>query len=242
MNKSVRKKYWICFLIIGLVILIDQVLKIWIKTHFAIGENVPLIGNWSKLYFIENVGMAFGMAFGGVGGKIFLSSFRLVASIFIIFFLVKLIKKDSRMLLLVSISLIFVGAVGNLIDSCFYGLIFSESTHTQVATMFPEGGGYGTFFCGKVVDMFYFPICEWTWPGWIPVIGGTDAEFFNAIFNVADAAICVGVGLLLIDQLFFSNDKTDKQDGTENVQKDTPISEEKRVEPVADDKVEQTSK
>ncbi len=200
MTKSVRKKYWICFGLITGLILIDQILKIYIKLNFTLSEEVDLIGDWCKLHFIENEGMAFGMSFGENFGKLFLSLFRLVASIYVMYLLIKLIKKDSRMLFLISISFIFVGAVGNLIDSCFYGIVFSESTHSAVATAFPDGGGYGRFLYGRVVDMFYFPLFEWTWPSWVPWVGGEQGEFFNAIFNVADAIICIGVGLFLIDQ------------------------------------------
>ena len=136
-----------------------------------------------------------------------------------------MIKKNAGWVMLVSLSLIFVGAVGNLVDCCFYGICFSESTFEQVAVLFPEGGGYGKFLFGKVVDMFYFPLCEWTWPSWMPWLGGRHAEFFNAIFNVADAAICVGVTGLVIDQLFFakSDDKVDED--SESLNEQTTISE-----------------
>lgn len=218
MSKSVRNKALICAVLALAVLVADQWLKIWIKTTFPIGGGVDLIGNWCKLYFVENEGMAFGMAFGGDIGKLILSLFRIVASVAIAFFIVKQVKRDSRYTLLISMSLILAGALGNVIDCCFYGLVFDESTHFQVATMFPDGATYGRFLHGKVVDMFYFPICEWTWPLWMPVVGGNHAEFFNAIFNVADAAVCSGVALLIIDQLFFTPSK--KETPTE------PISEE----------------
>ncbi len=219
MTDSIRKKYGICFLLIGLVLVVDQLLKLWIKTHLAIGDEIALIGDWCKIHFVENEGMAFGMAFGGSVGKLILSLVRLIASVGIMILLVRLIRKDTRYLLLVSVSLIFVGAVGNLIDCCFYGLCFSESGFEQVATCFPEGGGYAGFLFGKVVDMFYFPICEWTWPSWLPWLGGRHAEFFNAIFNVADAAICIGVALLVIDQCFFSPSKSDEKGEEKEEQK-----------------------
>lgn len=199
------KKFIICFGLIALLLFIDQAVKIWIKCNFAIGESVNLIGDWCQLYFVENEGIAFGISFGQTWGKLILTLFRLIASIFIVFFLIKRIKKGTRLMLLISVSLIFVGAVGNLIDSCFYGLIFSESTTSQIATLFPAEGGYGRFLYGRVVDMFYFPIVEWVWPDWVPFFGGEHAEFFSAIFNVADAAVCTGVALLTIDQL--KNDK-----------------------------------
>lgn len=209
MNQSnmtnTKRNYIICFSLIGVLLFLDQLIKIWVKTHYAIGEGVNLIGNWCQIYFVENEGIAFGISFGENVGKLILSLFRLVAAAGIMVFLIKRIKQGMRMLLMLSVSLIFVGAVGNLLDSCFYGLIFNESTTAQVATLFPEGGGYGRFLYGKVVDMFYFPIAEWTWPTWMPWIGGSHAEFFNAIFNLADAAVCIGVLLLVIDQ--FRGDK-----------------------------------
>ena len=201
MKDTIKKKYWVCFLMIGLILVIDQVVKIWIKTHMHIGEEIALIGDWCLIHFIENEGMAFGMAFGGSVGKLILTLFRLVASGVIAWLLVRLIKKDSRWLLVLSVALIFVGAVGNLIDSCFYGLIFNESYY-NVAELFPAGGGYAPLFFGKVVDMFYFPLIDTIWPNWMPFVGGEPFRFFNAIFNVADSAITIGVVLLIIDQLW----------------------------------------
>ena len=203
-----KKRYWTCFLIIGLVLIIDQIVKIMVKTHMQIGEDIPLIGDWCRLHFVENEGMAFGMAFGGAVGKILLSLFRLLASGAILWYLLRLIKREEKMLVLISLSLIFVGAVGNLVDSCFYGLIFNESYY-NVATMFPAEGGYGHFLMGRVVDMFYFPLIDTTWPQWMPLVGGNRFEFFNAIFNVADAAITIGVILLLCYYLF-ADEKKDK--------------------------------
>ncbi len=225
MNKTIKRKYWVCFSIIAVILLVDQVVKLWIKTHLAIGDEISLIGDWCKIHFVENEGMAFGFSFGGTFGKLLLSLIRLAASVFIIILLNRLIKKNAGWVMLVSLSLIFVGAVGNLVDCCFYGICFSESTFEQVAVLFPEGGGYGKFLYGKVVDMFYFPLCEWTWPSWMPWLGGRHAEFFNAIFNVADAAICVGVTGLVIDQLFFakSDDKVDED--SESLNEQTTISE-----------------
>ena len=207
MATAIRKKSWLCFLIIFFVLVADQVMKVFVKTHMQIGEEIPLIGNWCLLHFVENEGMAFGMAFGGSIGKLVLSLFRLVASAAILWYLIHLVRKNVRTLLLVSLSLIFVGAVGNLIDSCFYGLIFNESYY-RVAEFLPAGGGYAPFLYGRVVDMFYFPIIDTTWPKWMPLCGGRPFEFFNAIFNVADAAITIGVILLLIDQLFCKKETT----------------------------------
>jgi len=204
MKDIIKKRYLICTLLFAVVLIADQALKIWVKTHMLIGDYIPLIGQWCQLHFIENEGMAFGILLGGDTGKLILSLVRLAASIFIIYLIAKYIKKpETRMTLIISMTLILVGAIGNLIDSCFYGLIFSESYPT-LATMFPEGGGYGSFLHGRVVDMFYFPLFEFDWPQWIPIIGGDHFEFFSAIFNVADSAITIGVILLIIDQLFLA--------------------------------------
>lgn len=221
MKTTIRNKYILCFGIIALILVIDQAVKIYIKTHFQIGEEVSLIGKWCLLHFVENEGMAFGMKFGGSIGKLFLSLFRVVASGALLWFLVHLIRKEQRNLLLVSLSLIFVGAIGNLVDSMFYGLIFDESYY-HVATLFPEQGGYAGFLFGRVVDMFYFPIVSATWPQWVPIVGGNHFVFFNAIFNVADAAITVGVILLIIDQLFLAPQDDEKN---ENNHLETNVSE-----------------
>ena len=213
MTKEKKNRLWLAVAIILAILIIDQVIKIFVKTHMMIGESIPVFGSWFQILFIENEGMAFGMHFGGSWGKILLSVFRLVASVGIAWGIVYLIKKNSRKFLLVSMSLIFAGAVGNIIDSCFYGLIFSESTY-QVATMFPEEGGYAPFLFGKVVDMFYFPIIDTTLPDWVPIWGGQHFTFFNAIFNFADAAITIGIFMLVIDQIFSS--KKDKKSSKEN--------------------------
>lgn len=222
MDKTIKKKSWICIGIIALMLVIDQVVKIWIKTTLPIGGDIPLIGEWCRLHFVENEGIAFGVSFGDSFGKAFLTLFRLVASVVIVFILVRQIKKNAPYSLLISITLILVGAVGNLVDSCFYGVIFNESTYDQVATLFPDGGGYAGFLFGKVVDMFYFPMFHWTWPDWVPAVGGQNAEFFNAIFNVADSCVCVGVALLIIDQLWLHPEKNVQKVADEN----NPISEE----------------
>lgn len=223
MDKTIKKKSWICIGIIAVMLIIDQIVKIWIKTTLPIGGDIPLIGEWCRLHFVENEGIAFGVSFGDSFGKAFLTLFRLVASAVIVFILVRQLKKNAPYSLLISITLILVGAVGNLVDSCFYGVIFNESTYDQVATLFPDGGGYAGFLFGKVVDMFYFPMFHWTWPDWVPAVGGQSAEFFNAIFNVADSCVCVGVALLIIDQLWLNPEK----DNVKNDAKGEPIPENK---------------
>ncbi len=200
MDKEQKKRHGLVWGIVALVLIADQALKIWVKTHMQIGEEIPLIGEWCRLHFIENEGMAFGMAFGGEVGKVILSLFRLAASGFILWLLLRMIRRKAGMLLLSSVALILAGAAGNLVDSCFYGLLFNES-HYHVATMFPPEGGYAGLLHGRVVDMFYLPLIATTWPEWIPIAGGKPFEFFNAIFNIADASITCGTILLLLDQL-----------------------------------------
>lgn len=189
-------------IIVIAILLIDQIVKVWVKLNFTIGEEVDLIGDWCKLHFIENEGMAFGMSFGGVAGKYVLTFLRIIASFLIGWYLLKLIKKGENKLAVYSFTLIFAGAVGNIIDSMFYGLLFSESTFFSVSQFLPEGGGYAPMFLGKVVDMFYFPIIDTTLPQWIPFFGGNDFRFFNAIFNISDVSITVGVVILLISLIF----------------------------------------
>ncbi len=179
-----------------LILIIDQVLKFHIKTNFMLGEEAR-ITNWFIIHFTENPGMAFGMEFGGNFGKLFLSLFRIIAIGVMFWYLIYSLKKGENMYFITALSLILAGALGNLIDSAFYGLIFNDSLH-RVATFMPESGGYGTFLHGRVVDMFYFPIFSSTYPDWFPIIGGRYFTFFGAIFNIADAAITSGVIFLLI--------------------------------------------
>lgn len=188
-------------IVIVLILVADQVLKFWVKTHMQIGESIPVFGDWFKIYFVENEGMAFGMAFGGEVGKLILSLFRIVASIGMIWGLIYMANHKARTFTILSVALILAGAVGNIIDSCFYGIIFNESYY-QVAEFLPESGGYAPFFHGRVVDMFYFPIIDTILPEWIPLVGGQHFTFFDAIFNIADSAITIGVAMLLIDQIF----------------------------------------
>ncbi|MCD8193655.1 MAG: lipoprotein signal peptidase [Tannerellaceae bacterium] len=187
-------KGWGAVLIVVLLLILDQALKIWIKTHLQLHESIE-ITPWFFLYFTENPGMAFGIE---VIGKLFLSLFRIIAVSFIGYYLYKIVKEDKYSFgFIACIALIFAGAVGNIIDSIFYGVLFDHS-FGQVATFMPEGGGYATWLHGKVVDMFYFPLIQTDLPGWVPIWGGEEFIFFRPIFNLADSAICVGVFLLLI--------------------------------------------
>jgi signal peptidase II len=185
-------------LIVFLILLADQIFKIWIKTHMYLGEEFPVIGNWFLIHFVENNGMAFGFEFAGEYGKIFLSVFRIVAVTAIAWYLLKLIKReDVPMGFVVCVSLILAGAVGNIIDSAFYGLIFNES-YGQVATLFPEEGGYSSFLHGKVVDMLYFPLISGHYPQWFPIIGGNEFLFFRPVFNIADSSITIGIFSIIL--------------------------------------------
>jgi len=185
-------------LLVGIILILDQLLKVYIKTHFSLGEEVLLIGRYFRLHFIENNGMAFGMQFGGNIGKIILSVIRIIAVGVIFYILLKSIRKQEKKILIFSLSLVLAGAMGNIIDSVFYGLIFSESDFLVVAKAFPEGGGYAGLLQGKVVDMFYAPVINTTWPTWMPFFGGSDLLFFRPIFNLADSSITIGVLLLLL--------------------------------------------
>jgi signal peptidase II len=207
-------------LIIFLILIIDQVLKIWIKTNMYIGQEYNIFGNWFIIHFTENEGMAFGMKFGGDYGKLILSLFRIVAVGAIGWYLYKLIKENTDKLYIICMSLIFAGAIGNILDSAFYGIIFSES-YFNIAQLFPAEGGYGSFLHGKVVDMFYFPIFTGQYPNWFPIWGGEDFIFFRPVFNVADSSISVGVVLLIIFQKrFFNNPEKEKKENTDTKEVD----------------------
>lgn len=191
--------------IIILILIADQVLKIWVKSNMLIGSRgeIAIMGEWFILHFTENEGMAFGMKFGGEFGKIILSIFRIIAVIAIGWYLVSLTKRKEPFGFVLSIALILAGALGNIIDSAFYGIIFSDSNFHEIARMFPEEGGYSSFLHGKVVDMFYFPVIRGFYPEWFPFWGGNEFIFFRPVFNIADSAITVGVTILILFQKKF---------------------------------------
>ncbi|MFO7852522.1 MAG: lipoprotein signal peptidase [Bacteroidota bacterium] len=189
-------------LLILLILVADQVFKIWVKTTMVIGEEKFVLGNWFILHFIENNGMAFGMEMGGKAGKLILSLFRIVASVGIGWYIVHLIKHNAHPGLILAISAIFAGAVGNIIDSAFYGVIFSESYYNP-AVFLPPDGGYSSFLHGRVVDMLYFPVIDTTWPEWSPIRPGQSFVFFRPVFNLADSAVTIGVVLIILFQKRF---------------------------------------
>ncbi len=223
------KKHSFVLLIIGIVLLIDQVLKIWIKTNLTYGEEFGILGlSWARIHFVENEGMAFGLSFGGPGGKLALSLFRIFAILFLAYIIRSLIRARETYGLLACFALITAGAIGNILDSAFYGLIFSESSyHGGVAEIFPEGGGYAGLLFGRVVDMLYFPVIDTVWPEWLPLWGGERFQFFKPVFNIADASISTGViSLLLFHRHFLRTGRS-----AEIVQPSQPIVSIGQTEP-----------
>ncbi len=225
MNISRRTK---ALAIILFILIADQVVKIWIKTTMSLGDEIVVFKNWFILHFVENNGMAFGFEFAGEYGKMFLSIFRILAVFAIGWYLFKLTKlKNLPFGFIVSISLILAGAIGNIIDSLFYGLIFNHS-FGQVSSIFPEGGGYAGFLHGKVVDMLYFPLIEGNYPDWIPFVGGDEFLFFRPVFNLADSSITVGIfSVLLFYRKYFNKleSKTEFLESEENIQEEPLKSE-----------------
>lgn len=207
------------FITIFLVLFFDQLLKIWIKTTMVLGQEIPVLGDWFLLHFTENKGMAFGMEISGEWGKLLLSIFRIIAIGVIGWYLLRIIHRQEKSGLIISISLIFAGAVGNMIDSAFYGMVFTESYH-NVASVFPADGGYSSFLHGKVVDMLYFPLVSGTYPHWLPLVGGDSFSFFRPVFNIADSAITVGVFILLLFQRKFFPKEKDETDRIESAETD----------------------
>lgn len=210
------------FLIIFLIVFADQALKIFIKTHYHIGESNLIFGHWFQLYFIENEGMAYGWKFGGEFGKMVLTLFRLAAVIFGVFYIRKIIEKRYHPGFIICVALIFAGALGNLIDSMFYGLIFENSSPYlyNIARIFPAHG-YAGFLHGKVVDMLYFPIIHTRLPAWLPFWGGSEFDFFSPIFNLADASISVGIiAIFIFQKKFFKSQNKQLEIETKKVVND----------------------
>ena len=201
MNKFLSKGQ-LSILIIFSVLIIDQIIKIWVKTNMFWHESIR-ITDWFFIYFTENNGMAFGME---IIGKLFLTFFCIIVLVLIIWYLIKIVKQNLKTGYIVCISLILAGAIGNIIDCVFYGVLFSESTHSSLATFVPIGEGYSEWFYGKVVDMFYFPIIDTNWPEWMPFVGGEHFIFFSPIFNFADAAISCGIIALILFYSKYLND------------------------------------
>ncbi len=191
--------------IILLILIIDQIFKFWIKTNMVLGQEYNILGNLFIIHFTENNGMAFGMEFWGKNGKIFLTLFRIVAVIGIGWYLKILINQKAPQMVIISISLILAGALGNIIDSVFYGVIFDESFY-QVASFMPQDGGYSTWLQGRVVDMLYFPILKGQYPEWFPFLANKPFIFFRPVFNIADSSITAGVAYILIfERSFFKH-------------------------------------
>lgn len=215
------KRSTLVILIILLVLIFDQCLKVWVKTNMSIGQDIPILGlDWAYIHFVENPGMAFGIQLGGQVGKLLLSIFRILAVCFLFYFIKKLIDAKAGYGLLACFALITAGAIGNILDSAFYGLFFSASKfHGGIAEFMPADGGYASFLMGNVVDMLYFPMYKGVLPEWVPFRGGTYFEFFKPVFNIADASITTGVlSIILFQRSFFQNE--DKQEAQADLPED----------------------
>jgi signal peptidase II len=193
-RQQIARRGTLAALIVVGILLVDQLIKIWVKTNMTLHEQIEIL-SWFKIVFIENNGMAYGME---IGSKLVLSLFRVVAISVLGYYIIGQVKRQTRWGYLVCLSMIFAGAVGNLIDSMFYGLVFNASSEFYTSYFVPFGTGYAPFLMGKVVDMFYFPLIVTTWPDWVPFVGGNPYVFFSPVFNFADASISVGVVLLLL--------------------------------------------
>ena len=207
-------------ILIVVTLILDQALKLWIKLNMTLGQEFSILGDRGFIHFTENNGMAFGLELGGEAGKLVLSIFRIIAIAAIGYGIHYMVKNKYHKGLVLCVSLIFAGALGNMIDSAFYGMFFSESTWYDKAQLFPAEGGYSSFLHGKVVDMFYFPLISGHYPNWIPIWGGEDFIFFRPVFNLADTAISVGVIIILIFQKRYF-----KEDGSPELHQENEILE-----------------
>ena len=213
-NFGIAKRGWLAAFIVVAILVIDQVIKIWVKTHMTLHEQIEIL-SWFKIVFIENNGMAYGME---IGSKLVLSLFRVVAVSVLGYYIAQQVRKQARYGYIICLSMVMAGAAGNIFDSMFYGLIFNASSESYTSYFVPIGTGYAPFLMGKVVDMFYFPLIVTTWPDWVPMFGGQPYVFFSPIFNFADASISVSVVLVL---LFYR-----KEISEITIKKQTPTTDE----------------
>jgi signal peptidase II len=219
------KKYKLPIITVLAVLFIDQFIKLYIKLHYPHGEVTRVVGDWFRLTYTENPGMAFGLEFGGNYGKLALSLFRVMAVAAGMFYIKKIVETKEHKGFIICVSLILAGALGNILDSAFYGLIFNTNNDYDVAKLFSEEGGYAGFLQGDVVDMLYFPMYDGNLPTWIPIWGGQRFEFFNAIFNVADMAISFGVGIILVFQKWLISSKPKQENlGRQEQKTETEVS------------------
>lgn len=213
---------------IALVLIADQALKIWVKTNMYLDESIPIFGNWFYIHFIENPGMAFGFEFGGEIGKLILSLFRIILVILFFIYLKKQIREGASKGFIICIALVLAGALGNIIDSAFYGVLFSESPRFTplTATFLPPEGGYAGFLHGHVVDMFYFPLIDGRFPEWFPIWGNEPFQFFRPVFNIADASITIGISIILLNQkrFFHSTEKEKENNDSEAKQEEEAVT------------------
>jgi signal peptidase II len=240
--QDIRSRTWLCILTVCIILILDQWLKIWVKTNMQYGDEFNILGlSWARIHFVENEGMAFGISLGGNTGKLFLSLFRIIAIGFLGYIIYRLIRSREKTGLLFCFSLILAGAIGNILDSVFYGRLFTESYYQGGLATYDPSNGYAPILFGKVVDMFYFPLIDTTWPSWVPWLGGKSFQFFKPVFNVADAAISTGVISMIVfyRDFFKSNTLTeDKKDPATIPDQNNQESEETESEKTTESTVE----